>query len=259
MFEKEKWLEWQDKTCRKVRALKNRDEKTIIKFVKEEFPRANLNFIVGMKRSGNHAISNWFVQNCFESLIYVNNIANEVPDSWHTYKSEYILPRMIDRLILSIEHRPVSDYLNLKPVLIVRDPYNWLASWMSHTHFIPDNLEKDISMYLDNLSQDTDMINFNKWFVSREYRDVVAHKLGITNRDIGINSVTSFGKGSSFDKKSFDGRAQEMKVLRRWENMKDNSLYIETIKKHNLDFELECKNYFKDIDCNQINSFLSVT
>jgi len=255
-FQSDKWLAWQDRLCHEIKNLKSLDEKNINKIVKREFPRARVDLVVGMKRSGNHAIINWFVQNCFESLVYANNVTGEIPDSWSIYSAEYITPRMIDRVVLSVEHKSICEYQSLNPILIARDPYNWLASWISHTHFIPENLEKDIDIYLYNLSNHTSIISFNQWFSSREYRDSIANKLGVINSDISINGVTSFGKGSSFDKKSFDGKAQKMKVLRRWEKMKSNNLYVHTIQKYEKCFRDISVEHFPDIDADQIHRFL---
>jgi len=39
--------------------------------------------------------------------------------------------------------------------------------------------------------------------------------------------VPTSGKGSSWDKRTFDGRAQQMKVLERWKCYKNDKRYLE--------------------------------
>tara|TARA_R100001126_G_C4860695_1_gene167167 strand:+ start:62 stop:844 length:783 start_codon:yes stop_codon:yes gene_type:complete len=255
-FEREKWLKWQSKICKRLAESDSLSPERAYQIASEEFPRARVTLFAGMKRSGNHAIINWVVQNNFESLVYANNIVGVGPDSWHVYDAEYILPRMIDRLLLSVEHCPVSDYSMFDPILIARDPYNWLASWISHTHFNLENLERDIEVYIENLSCDTPVISFNDWFSHRSYRDRIGQQLGIVNTDASINGVTSFGKGSSFDKKSFDGKAQQMKVLQRWSRMTENKTYRDAIKNYDTEFRDICREYFPDISPDQITKLL---
>ena len=255
-FEREKWLKWQYKICKKLAKSSRLSPERAYQIASEEFPRARVTLFMGMKRSGNHAIINWVVQNCFESLIYANNIVGVGPDSWHVYGAEHVLPRMIDRVLLSAEHCKVSDYSMFDPILIVRDPYNWLASWISHTHFNIENLERDVDVYIENLSSGFSMISFNDWFSHRDYRDSLGQQLGIVNTDASISGVTSFGKGSSFDKKSFDGKAQEMKVLQRWDRMAENKTYRDVIKNYDAEFRDICRKYFPDINPDQIATFL---
>jgi len=255
-FEKERWLRWQDKICKKLAESSGLSPERAYEIACEEFPRARVTLFMGMKRSGNHAIINWAVQNCFESLVYANNIVGSEPDSWHVYSAQYILPKMIDRVFLSAEHRPVSEYSMFNPILIARDPYNWLASWISHTHFNIENLEKDIDVYIENLSSGFSIISFNDWFSHRGYRDRLGQQLGIVNTDASVNAVTSFGKGSSFDKKSFDGKAQEMKVLQRWTRMSESKIYLNAIKNYDTEFRDICRKYFSSISPDQITTFL---
>jgi len=55
---------------------------------------------------------------------------------------------------------------------------------------------------------------FDEWFVNKEYRKNLASLLGLEFTDLGLNEVTR--RGSSFDKKRYHGKAQEMNVLNRW-------------------------------------------
>lgn len=55
---------------------------------------------------------------------------------------------------------------------------------------------------------------FDEWFVNKEYRKGISSLLGLKFSDAALNRVTR--QGSSFDRRKFDGNAQEMNVLGRW-------------------------------------------
>ena len=62
---------------------------------------------------------------------------------------------------------------------------------------------------------------YDKWFASEDYRydliDTLNRKFewGLVYSEEGLNRVSPIGCGSSFDGDTYDGRAQEMNVLRR--------------------------------------------
>ena len=53
----------------------------------------------------------------------------------------------------------------------------------------------------------------------------MANKPSFYFTDIGLNSVPRFGGGSSFDLQRFDGKAQEMDVLNRYQQYEDHPVY----------------------------------
>ena len=74
---------------------------------------------------------------------------------------------------------------------------------------------------------------FDRWFCDREYRRNLATKLEIEFTDRGKNVVAAVGgSGSSFDNLKYDGNAEAMKVLERWNTFKHNRLY-QLILEHN--------------------------
>lgn len=60
-------------------------------------------------------------------------------------------------------------------------------------------------------------ILYDQWFGDRRYRRNISKQLGLTFSDAGLNQILPVGYGSSFDKRKFDGRAQQMDVLNRWQ------------------------------------------
>ncbi|MDJ0556305.1 MAG: hypothetical protein QNJ68_18080, partial [Microcoleaceae cyanobacterium MO_207.B10] len=71
-------------------------------------------------------------------------------------------------------------------------------------------------------------INYNQWFPDVEYRqEIASEKLQIEFSDAGIDKVTSFGGGSSFKGKQFDGNTTSIDVLNRWQKFADDPQYRE--------------------------------
>ena len=68
------------------------------------------------------------------------------------------------------------------------------------------------------------MLNYNTWFQDRGYRESIAAQLNLPFSDAGLQTVSSGGGGSAFDRMSFDGKAQDMGVLDRWRGMEDDLL-----------------------------------
>jgi hypothetical protein len=62
-------------------------------------------------------------------------------------------------------------------------------------------------------------INYNEWFSNFEYRKELCKKIDIDFNDNGINDVTLFGGGSSFDRVKYNQNAQKMDVLNRYKNI----------------------------------------
>ena len=86
-------------------------------------------------------------------------------------------------------------------------------------------IEKDISTYIKNIGNSKNTILYNRWFSEKQYRDKIAHSLGFLNRDIGMNDISKYGRGSSFDlREKFHGNAASMDVLNRWKNEIENDL-----------------------------------
>ena len=68
-------------------------------------------------------------------------------------------------------------------------------------------------------------INFNEWFASESYRESICKEHGLLFTDFGINRVMNFGSGSSFDRMKYNGKAQKMNVLSRFEKWKSHSAF----------------------------------
>ena len=185
----------------------------------------------GLRRSGNHAILEWLIQNLGGSgertvishrrLIAVNtaayiNEANTFEPVERLYKHCTYADQNYENLIVSYEDVSL-DYIlpptkGYKNIVIVRDINNLFASRYKrfidkgHLHESSDMLinEKIVNIWKDHvnagLNKDAILIQFEKWLDSKEYRDEISAIFKCHNYDI-TDTMTEFGDGSSFSGK----------------------------------------------------------
>ena len=207
--------------------------------VKKYFSSAKIFNILGMQRAGNHIISHWFLNNSNLSTVYINNATTYpgLADSVRIFNCTNFHVKHTDRVICTYENIAASKLNGLDFRYIIRDPYNWLASWVSHSEFDEETVENQIETYLYNAENCKDFIVYNKWVSSRDYRDKVADSLGFINNDLEINHVPAFGSGSSFDSHTFEGRGSQMKLFERWKSMSHNPKYNLLVEKYGVQFK----------------------
>jgi hypothetical protein len=226
--------------------------------------------IVGLRRTGNHAIIGWLKQQASGNIRLLNNVTpgeNPYRYKYHNLKDYHPEhPKMMavylnhargnltgyDYLLYSYEDWGLSDigcqrfekyhdlYLGRSrqrfDVLIMRDPFNLLASRLKNNYrevkkrgcSVIDLWLESAREFLDEthyLPHNRLCINYPRWFQDKPYRQSIAQYLGLPFTDAGINSVTSFGGGSSFDGKEMDGQASRMDVNNRWRQFAENDEY----------------------------------
>ena len=120
--------------------------------------------------------------------------------------------------------------------MIIRDPFNWLASRLKKNYLTVRNKNlTPINLWISYakeylgesqiLKNNKTCINYNQWFEDRDYRQQIAAQLGLEFSDRGINKVHGCGGGSSFDGREFDKKATEMDVLNRWRLFAEDPRY----------------------------------
>lgn len=186
-------------------------------------------------------------------------------------------------LMYSYEHKDIRKLENEDPVknrdfsvgrsknkynvLILRDVFNWLASWLlnpgkkfslrldqypeynilkhkdwvKHASVIPrknylagQNLIERWKYYAleflgrsDYLPEKKVVISFNQWFLDEDYRISIANSLNLKNSELSLDYA---GNKSSFDRYKFSrGGVRDIKVLERWKFFKDNVVYQEIL------------------------------
>lgn len=74
------------------------------------------------------------------------------------------------------------------------------------------------------------MISYVDWFLEQEYREQISKKLNLKPSELYIQRVPNYGRGSSFDLRKMNNKAQDMKVLERWKEYKDHKFIKKILK-----------------------------
>ena len=231
---------------------------------------------LGMKRSGNHPALDWIVSQTAGRVCFLNNVARNEPARTRMTSGLPSLPRRVR--IREMEGKAlglvVYSYEDMKPaealwqagvagdrrwrVLILRDPYNLLASTVGMgcqagqwaiTHRPqettprprPEALNawverwkehaREFQRMRDNPAPGEVAFNYNCWTADPVYRDALADRLDLDNRSDGsMKAVPGYGLGSSFDGRRLDGRADQGKYHERWRMYADEAWFREVFQ-----------------------------
>jgi hypothetical protein len=225
--------------------------------------------VVGMSRSGNHAIINWILAqwpgrtcwlNCAEAGTNPFATARPLHGDDRVHRATFLVDLAAER---SGKHAPKDLLLHsyedtfLKPlastderrealtgpaqrrldILILRDPYNLFASRMAgHMGWVSPRVAVRIwSQHARefcaprHLRHDLIAVSYNDWATSREYRRSISDQLGVEFDDTSSRRVPATGGGSSFDGTAHDGAAHRMAVLERWQHYAGDPAYRATL------------------------------
>jgi hypothetical protein len=163
-----------------------------------------------------------------------------------------------DYLLYSYEDNDLSDVFNIEferqhdqyvgmsakryDVLVLRDVFNFFACRLKfldgpYIGKIPlnslENTAKLISLWkmyaleymgrTNYLKYNKLVISYNKWFMDKDYRRMIADQLSLKFTDDGIDRIAV---SSTFEnKKDGDAGAQGLRVLERWKSFVNNSFY----------------------------------
>jgi hypothetical protein len=240
-----------------------------------EFRNDNLFTFFALKRSGHHAVMVWLAYH-FKLPIFVLNYIKPYTDPYLTTRfsnnwdkeSDWLVPiedveqiRNVHKhcLMLSLQdfniasledgrdviwerQRTVGDSSKLFNILVLRDPFNMLASrWHKPGPVLPlddseflDTWEIYAEEYLGitHFIKSKIAVNYNLWFSSIDYRKQLSAQFGLSFTDAGLNVVpkSTAGYGSSFDRTSYDGRGNQMKVLERWKVCQHDKCFYEAFR-----------------------------
>ena len=216
--------------------------------------------VVGMSRSGNHAIINWILAqspgrtcflNCAEPgrnpFVSARPRTPELPGWRASYPGFEIEAERAGRLSRKdlLIHSYEDTFLGpfKKPenedrhdavvgrsarrvdLLVLRDPRNLFASRLASGYgWLEDELvarvwsqhAREFLGLRRNLRQERLRVSYNEWVTSADYRRELASTLELEFDDRAAHKVPAAAGGSSFDGTAYDGRAEEMPVLRRW-------------------------------------------
>lgn len=219
--------------------------------VEKVFDRAF--FLFGLRRSGNHAVIAWLQGHFPEgSTLFLNSaepsVFRTVGDAVQVDLDKYgkVVPSSDHKyLIVSYENCdpaafPFAHNANIAKrsdgILLLRDYANTAASIargvrerpaFSYRYRVRDfpALWCRYARLVIDQSLPYHTLLFNDWFKSCEYRSEFSRKLDLSPSDEGINRVSEFGGGSSFDGISHDGAARTMDLLQRWRRMYSDPIF----------------------------------
>jgi hypothetical protein len=214
----------------------------------------NTILIFSTKRSGHHAIIEWIGNNMNGGIVFHNDT------HWRSFvdgKKVYLGKRKEvlyggkskkNLTVYNFEDININQHSKIvkspfvvnhdKTIIVLRDVYNMVASSIkSTTKNVDVTIRKRVDRwkeYCFELLGETDwvdknklhFINYNMWFIDREYRDLIGKSIGFINEDNGIDKVSSYGGGSSFDKVS---DARNMNIFDRWKKYENHKLFTKHI------------------------------
>lgn len=211
--------------------------------------------IASYGRSGSHCIADWVCSQFAGQVRYTSGLnltsrRRNNPKLFHL--GDLRLPTADQTgtdgkktLVVSLERFNPEDDIMIPwigsdtnvSIIIVRNPYNWLASIRSHGtgSFRSKGLPSLLRMWSAYAAaalgrKDCIFIYYDKFISCKSYRDSIADKIGVDRRsDDSLSRVCSIGRGSSFDGVMFDGRASEMNTDSRWEAYKDEKWMIDAM------------------------------
>jgi hypothetical protein len=131
-----------------------------------------------------------------------------------------------------------------RDILILRDPYNLLASRLKHKHIglkTRSVLRSFAEMWIDyakeflgetnHLKNNKFLINYNQWSRNYSYRKELAENLGLNFTDAGFNNITNYGGGSSFNGTNPN---QKLDVAARWKAFTNDPVYLKALSQKDL-------------------------
>jgi hypothetical protein len=116
-------------------------------------------------------------------------------------------------------------------VIVIRDPYNFLASRLKKLDQLTGIKDIDtIVAFWKELAREAIVVeqhpensrvvvNYNRWFSDKDYRQHLCKRFYGNFSDYSLRRVPRSGGGSSFDEKTFDGNLSVRDVLHKWNKL----------------------------------------
>lgn len=209
--------------------------------------------LLGLRRSGNHALINWLMAQLPGITLLLDNAQrgkqeNTANKKWGvrgTKRRNLFVShedRELEPFYLEYKERLFGKSQKKVSMLLLRDPYNWMASWYAwqdelgvrfrtdesfreHTISLWKDYAKLYILWENNQDSNQIAINYNLWVSQLGYRKELAEKLELSFSDRGRDKMSKNGKGSSFDGLNFQNKASQLKVLERWCHFENNPVY----------------------------------
>lgn len=227
-------------------------------------PLIEKDFLVsGLRRSGNHAIINWIISNLSGEGHFLNDLRPLDSDSKEQIPNNFAQIDQLDWLIHSYEDiklnylkgrlyrqwqdRHLGKSQTRKNILILRDPFNLLASRLhgNQSGQIRFRTGKEgfgniwkmyAAEYLGNshFLKDRVSINYSEWKSDSTYRLKIAEKLGLSSTNTSLGGVSEIGGGSSFEQAPAEKSGEQLKTDERWQRYRDNPDFLNVFRDREL-------------------------
>ena len=216
--------------------------------------------IWGLRRSGNHALGSFIMRHNKDVIKNISPLKEyKSLKKSKNYLNDYLKygkisdkfpvpePKMGDIQIISFEnaghrntkHPEYTNILNDNSLLnfdtgrnvgryifvILRDPYNWFASYFNvivgneeeKAYMISLWISYAKSFFLNLKNSFWFPVNYNLLCKDIDYRKKISEYIEEPFNDEGINLI--YSKASTFDKRYYQTNAQDMDVENRWKNI----------------------------------------
>ncbi|MEL6220383.1 MAG: hypothetical protein AAFR79_18290 [Pseudomonadota bacterium] len=227
--------------------------------------------VLGMRRAGNHAVVNWLMRSRAANRptgrqLHLNNVspgANAFrtraqywapappPAEPAAYFTEVRRRRRrdfdpLDLLVLSYEDFSIDAFLKpvnpayhgrsaaIRPIVILRDPYNLLASRMKSDKRQTRDGRSEIALFNDNFRVLDEPrggvipVIYNHWLTSVDYRQELLHRIFDGEAIDRMDTKPSFQGGGS----SFTGRSQVLAsqdLISRWRRLENDPSFMSEV------------------------------
>jgi hypothetical protein len=238
--------------------------------------------VLGMRRSGNHAVLTWIMRAAEAGFpkaehVFLNNC--KPAENEYRLQSDYRRPVYSEEEYRRIRVRRNRTYLPVgllmrsfedydraawrEPedqafygrcrtqfrAIILRDPLNLFASRLKAGYINSKSRLSLIDLYLDHVAcldgdDDAFPIFYNRWLLSEEYRADLLDRLGLPAFDGHDSTAVSFGPGSSFQGRGAELRTEDL--LRRWTNFAQDQWFDREILKNDALMRITEK-YFPEV------------
>lgn len=218
--------------------------------------------VVGLSRSGNHAVIDWVLRQLSGRWCFLNCVeprADPVvtarplhdgrraiaagvdleagpdgrrPTDWILFSQEdTFLGPALGPEATRIQEQALGRPRESLDVLILRDPFNLMAS---RRKMGCSAVNERTAMRIWKQHARAALtgrgpghgpplaISYGGWVRDPGYRRTISGRLGIPHSEEGLERVAGCGGGSSFDGMAYDGRAREMAVFDRWRHFAED-------------------------------------
>lgn len=187
---------------------------------------------IGSQRSGHHAVMRWFAaQHTRKDFTHYNNCRKSKKDDTklkgnlcnccNFFGSIKDHTKITNNMILNFENKHIK-YIekccqlhpicneNIKKIIVFRDHYNWIASYISKWSINRLLATNAINLWIESAEKilelaseeaentNYDFIIYNHWCDSKSYRKQICKKYNLNFTDAKFKEISKHGNGSSF-------------------------------------------------------------